>query len=70
MVKNIFAFFALFFISATVFGQHKFAFNIGYDKVGVHSGYAGAEYRINSNAGENRHGPLNVGGYVFVRTKR
>lgn len=41
--------------------QEKLALSIGYDKIGVHAGYLGAEYRIDSNEGENKHGPLTIG---------
>lgn len=69
MKKYIFLFFCLAGFSATGFSQHKFALNAGYDKVGIHTGYLGAEYRIDGNEGENRHGPLNVGvgSYLYGR---
>ncbi|MDO5522736.1 MAG: hypothetical protein Q4G48_01670 [Bacteroidia bacterium] len=48
--------------ATTAFSQHKFALNLGYDYVQKHTGYVGAEYRIDSNRPEHTsHGPLNVG---------
>ncbi len=44
------------------FSQHKFALNLGYDYMQKHTGYVGAEYRIDSNQQEHRsHGPFNIG---------
>ncbi|WP_436414210.1 hypothetical protein [Petrimonas sp.] len=44
------------------FSQHKFALNAGYDYMQKHTGYLGAEYRIDSNRQEHTsHGPFNVG---------
>lgn len=49
------------------FSQHKFALNLGYSYIQKHCGHLGVDYRIDSNSGKNRHGPLNVGagGYLF-----
>lgn len=39
----------------------KFALNAGYDYFRKHTGYLGGEYRIDSNEGTNKNGPLNIG---------
>lgn len=61
MKKNFQLLVLFLLLSAACFSQQKFALNAGYDKVGKHTGYLGAEYRINSNEGENKHGPLTIG---------
>lgn len=47
--------------ASTVYGQQKLAFNAGYKYANIHSGYLGAEYRLNNNSGKNTHGLLNIG---------
>ena len=39
----------------------KLALNVGYQYMHVNTGYLGAEYRLNSNLGKNKNGPLTVG---------
>lgn len=53
-------FLSVFVVAA--FSQHKFALNLGYDYMQKHTGYLGAEYRIDSNLQEHTsHGPFNIG---------
>lgn len=61
MKKQLSTFIFLMTICFGSFSQHRFALNIGYDKVGIHSGYLGTEYRLNSNNRNNSNGPLNMG---------
>lgn len=39
----------------------KFALNVGYDYFQKHTGYFGAEYRLDKNDDSNKQGPLTVG---------
>ena len=60
--------FFLFVFATTVFPQHKFALNLGYDYMQKHTGYVGAEYRIDSNLQEHTaHGPftIGIGSYLY-----
>ena len=55
---------ALFLVvfSGTTFSQHKFALNLGYDYMQKHTGFLGAEYRIDGNSQQHAsHGTLNIG---------
>lgn len=65
-------FFALLFVSEFANAQHKFALDVGYHYMKGSRGYLGAEYRLDSNDGVNRHGPFNigVGGLVYSQENK
>lgn len=58
----------IFVINTFTYAQvDKLAANIGYEYMNKNSGYLGAEYRLDSNKGKSRHGPLTagVGTYLY-----
>lgn len=65
----IFILFVAFAI-APAFSQHKFALDLGYKYNRLNSGYLGAEYRLDSNAGKHPHGPLNIGAGTLLYSEK
>lgn len=72
MRKVLLLIFVTLLLSHTCLAQQKLALNLGYDYMGRHSGFTGIDYRLNSNAGVNRHGALNVGigAYLYGKDGR
>ncbi len=61
-VSTLTALFLVVFVGMS-FSQHKFALNLGYDYMQVHTGFLGVEYRIDRNLS---HGPLTIGTGTYL----